>query len=530
MKRFADLYDALDSTTSTLEKVEAMANYFRSTNPADAAWALFFLTGQRLKRLIPPSRLVDWTFALRDLPGWLVEESYAAVGDLAETTALLLDQGLPPEAGDSASLSEWIEGRILPLKDADAETQRAAVTQWWLNSPRREIYLLNKLLTGELRVGVSSPLVIRAIGQIAGLDPAVISHRLMGNWQPSAEFFRALLSAEATSGDLSRPYPFFLASPLEDPPESLGPVSEWLAEWKWDGIRAQLVRRGGQTFLWSRGEELITHRFPEITDAAAKLPDGTVIDGEVLAFSEGKPLLFSALQRRIGRQALTPKVLAEAPVVLMSYDLLELGGEDVRERPLVERRQKLVDLLANHAPLIVSPTIDANSWEELAKLRESSRDRAVEGMMLKRRASPYRTGRKRGDWWKWKIDPYSIDAVLIYAHPGNGRRANLFTDYTFGVWKGEELVPVAKAYSGLTDEEIAELDQWVRAHTLDRFGPVRAVDPVQVFELHFEGIAPSTRHKSGIAVRFPRIARWRKDKPASEADSVESLEELLRVT
>jgi DNA ligase 1 len=531
MKRFADLYEALDSTTSTLAKVAAMRRYFREAPAADSAWALWFLTGRRPKRLLGVRALVGWTLELTGTPDWLFGECYAVVGDLAECIALLLDDGTRVTHPDETPLSEWVEGRILPLRGLDPEEQRARVTGWWRSLDRRELFLLNKLLTGELRVGVSATLVLRALAEVAELSPALLAQRTMGDWTPSAAFLERTLSREQVSDDASRPYPFFLASPLEDDPASLGDRAAWQAEWKWDGIRGQLIRRGGRVFLWSRGEELITERFPEVIEAGETLPEGTVLDGEVLAYGEDRPLPFALLQTRIGRQTLTPKILAQAPAAFMAYDLLEHEGKDLRERPLSERRALLEALLAGrHRRFFVSEVLADPSWNDLARRRLEARERKVEGLMLKRLESPYRTGRRRGDWWKWKIDPFQVDAVLLYAHPGNGRRANLFTDYTFAVWDEGELVPVAKAYSGLSDEEIRQLDGWVRAHTIQRFGPVRAVETTQVFELHFEGIARSTRHKSGVAVRFPRIARWRTDKPASEADTLETLKRMISPT
>ncbi len=528
MKRFADLYEALDSTTSTLAKVAAMGRYFREAPAGDAAWALWFLTGRRPKRLLGVRALVGWTLELTGTPDWLFAECYAVVGDLAECIALLLDDGTRVTHPDETPLSEWMEQRILPLRGLDAEEQRARVTGWWRTLDRRELFLLNKLLTGELRVGVSATLVLRALAEVAQLPPALLAQRTMGDWTPSAELLERLLAREHVTDDASRPYPFFLASPLEDGPEGLGERAAWQAEWKWDGIRGQLIRRESRVFLWSRGEELVTERFPEVVEAGETLPDGTVLDGEVLAYGEDRPLPFALLQTRIGRQTLTPKILARAPAAFMAYDLLEQEGRDLRELPLSGRRARLEALLAGrHRRFFLSEVLADPSWESLAKRRQEARERKVEGLMLKRLDSPYRTGRRRGDWWKWKIDPFQVDAVLLYAHPGNGRRANLFTDYTFAVWDQGTLVPVAKAYSGLSDAEIRELDGWVRSHTVQRFGPVRAVEPTQVFELHFEGIARSTRHKSGVAVRFPRIARWRTDKPASEADTLESLKRMI---
>jgi DNA ligase-1 len=547
MKRFADLYDEIDRTTSTNAKVAALERYLRDAPADDAAWVLFFLTGRRLKRHLPTRLMHEWTLELTGLPEWLVEESYGVAGDFAEGIALLLDGRVAPltvpvqRAGgglpfedpaevvvdprvDGVSLTEWLEQRILPLRDMDDAERRARVLTWWSRLERRQLFLLNKLLTGEFRVGVSHTLVVRAVAQFAGLPPAVVEHRLMGNWEPSAAAFAALVGPEGPGDDPSRPYPFCLASPFDGEIETLGDRTQWLAEWKWDGIRAQLIHRDGQVFLWSRGEELITDRFPEIAAAGRQLAPGTVLDGEILAFADGAPRPFADLQHRIGRQTKVREMAADVPVVFLAYDVLESAGADIRTQPLSDRRAHLIEA----GPIRISEAVTADSWEALAARRLESRARHVEGLMLKRWTSPYRPGRKRGDWWKWKIDPFTVDAVLIYAQPGSGRRASLFTDYTFGVWQGDALVPVAKAYSGLSDAEIDELDRWVRRHTTERFGPVSAVEPVHVFELGFERIARSTRHRSGVAVRFPRILRWRRDKLPKDADTLEALERLIR--
>jgi DNA ligase-1 len=527
MRRFAELYEALDRTTSTSRKVAALAAYFGSAPPEDAAWALFFLTGRKIKRLIGSRVLWELTRDLTRLPEWLLQHCYAAVGDFAESMALLLDQGERSTAAD-LPLHVWVRDRILPLKEMDPAEQREAVQHYWSGLDAGQIFILNKIITGEFRVGASATLVIRALAQVAGVPQATMAHRVMGDWAPTPVFFQGLLEGGESAEVVSRPYPFFLASPLEQEVSTLGPRDEWLAEWKWDGIRAELVRRGGAVYLWSRGEELITDRFPELTTVGARLADGTVLDGEVLAYRD-RVLPFAVLQTRIGRQKLTPRILEEAPAGFMAYDVLEHEGQDVRERPQAERRAILEGLIAGLASprFIVSPLVEGGTWEELARLREEARERNVEGLMLKRLSSPYRAGRRRGDWWKWKIDPFSIDAVLVYAHPGNGRRATLFTDLTFAVWHEGELLPMAKAYSGLSDEEIRDLDAWIRRHTREKFGPVRSVEPTQVFEIAFEGIAPSSRHRSGVAVRFPRILRWRKDKPAAEADTLDSVKALL---
>jgi DNA ligase-1 len=526
MRRFAALYEAIDSTMSTNAKVAALAAYFREAPPADAAWAVFFLTGRRVKRLIAGPLLREWAESLSGVPDWLVMECYAAVGDFAELIALLFDQVAESDREADVPLAEWVD-RLIPFAKMDPQEQRTLIGGWWRGLPRTERFILNKLLTGEFRVGVAQTLVVRSLAESVGAEPTAIAARLMGEWSPSAEWFRGVASAERLEHDASQPYPFFLASPLEDPPESLGPLESWLVEWKWDGIRAQLVRRSGQTWLWSRGEELITHRFPEIAAAATHLPDGTVLDGEVLAFTGDKPMPFSALQQRIGRQRQLAQIMRTVPVVFMAYDVLERNGQDIRELPLDARRAALAGLIAGEGVLRLSPEVTAASWEELARLRLEARERAVEGFILKRRASTFGVGRKRGVWWKWKIDPLTIDAVLIYAQPGSGKRASLLTDYTFGVWDGDHLVPVAKAYSGLSNAEIEEVDRWIRRHTRERHGPVRVVDPVQVFELGFEAIAESSRHRSGLAVRFPRMLRWRREKTASEADTLDALKRLM---
>jgi DNA ligase-1 len=422
------------------------------------------------------------------------------------------------------------------MREADDETRREWLVSAWRAMDERQRFAWNKLITGEFRVGVSQNLVVRALAEVSGVAGEVISHRMMGEWQPTPEFWRQLTAPPPSSeqrgtpdvAPVSQPYPFFLAYPLEGEVEELGDIGEWQVEWKWDGIRAQLLRRSGATFLWSRGEELMTDRFPELDALGGQLPEGTVIDGEVLPWKDGEPLPFAQMQRRIGRKVLGAKILAEVPVVLMGYDLLEFGGDDVREQPIEWRRARLESIAPPGGALVLSPLVNGGSWESLTQLRQQSRDRKVEGVMLKRRGSPYRVGRRRGDWWKWKIQPYSVDAVLIYAQPGSGRRASLFTDYTFGVWDQGKLVPFAKAYSGLTDEEIREVDAFVRKNTLEKFGPVHAVKQELVFELAFEGIQLSPRHRSGIAVRFPRMARWRHDKHAEEADSLETVRALLR--
>jgi len=528
MRAFADLYAALDESTKTNDKVAVMAAYFASTPPEDAVWAMHFLTGRRPKRQINSNKMAAWATEEAGVPGWMFGECYDAVGDLAETMALVF-----PNAGDEEKdrpLHEWVEGTLLKLGEMDEETQRATLVDAWCRLDFRERFLFNKLITGAFRVGVSQELVIRALAKASGVPAASLAHRLMGAWSPTPEFFLSLLEEEDGSTQISRPYPFCLAHPLETDPATLGDIDDWHAEWKWDGIRAQLIKRQGHSFVWSRGEDLMTERFPEIAAACDSLPDGTVIDGEILAWTGDRPMKFAELQKRIGRKNLSKKILADIPVVLVAFDLLEWRGEDVRERPFVDRRVLLEGAVqeASAATMILAEPAQADTWEGLAAERQRSRDLNVEGLMLKRKDSPYVVGRKKNVWWKWKIEPFTVDAVLIYAQRGNGKRASLYTDYTFGVWNEEgQLVPFAKAYSGLTDEEIRKVDNWVRRNTREKFGPVRTVNPELVFELAFEGIQLSTRHKSGVAVRFPRITRWRHDKQPADADTLAGIKEIL---
>ncbi len=538
MREFARLYAELDETTATNRKLEALQSYFSSAVPENAAWAVYFLAGGKPRQAVPSKLLRQYAIEYAGLDEWLFDESYSAVGDMAETIAHILP---PPSTHSDIGLAEWMQERIGPLRGADPAAIRAALFAYWDELDWRERFLLTKLIGGSFRVGVSRLLVTRALSALAAVDSKLIAQRLMG-WtdgsvRPTAAGFLKLIAAQSDEEHQLRgglPYPFFLAHQLQGDADALGDVKHWQVEWKYDGIRAQLVRRAGQSYLWSRGEDLITERFPEL--AALHLPEGTVIDGEILVWTaEDTPAPFADLQKRIGRKTLSAKLLGELPAVLVAYDLLEENGVDLRALPQYERRALLEVLVRDCAKpqLKLSPLIHADSWPELALVRSESRARGVEGMMLKARDAQYGVGRTKnvGTWWKWKIDPYTIDAVLIYAQSGSGRRASLYTDYTFAVWDGEggerKLVPFAKAYSGLTDAEIAVVDNAIRKTTVEKFGPVRSVRPTMVFEIGFEGIALSSRHKAGIAVRFPRILRKRDDKTIDDADTLNTLKGLL---
>lgn len=537
MKDFAKLFATIDETTKTSLKVSALANYFADCAPADAAWAVYFLTGRKLRQIVPTARLKAALRTKTGIPEWLFGESYQVVGDLAETIALLADNCVVDNSqAENLSLTDWVEDRLIGLKELDESSQQARLIEYWDQLNVTEKFVFTKLITGNFRVGASQQLVVKALSQLTGINEASITHRLSGDWKPTPEFYLSLLETDTQDADRSKPYPFYLAYPLEGEIEQFAQGedrNDWIVEWKWDGIRSQLIKREGETFLWSRGGELINTGFPELLEASASLPDGTVLDGEILAWSNGEAMPFQFLQKRITRKTVSKKLLAEIPAILMAYDLLEWKGKDIRTESLQYRRDLLEEFLDSYekqSRFMISPLVQENDWGSLIEKRSESRNLKVEGLMLKRASSQYGVGRRKGDWWKWKIEPFHVDAVLIAAQPGHGKRASLYTDYTFGVWHNEILVPVAKAYSGLDDSEIRKVDAFVRKNTLGRFGPVRTVNPELVFELAFEGIQESSRHKSGIAMRFPRIARWRTDKTASEADHLDMLKNLAKIT
>ena len=536
MKHFTDLFLALDQTTKTTVKIQSLVDFFTVASDTDKVWAIALFSHRRPRRTVTTSLLRVWAAEKAGIPLWLFEETYHVVGDLAETIAKVLPT--KSAASTNKDLSEWIQ-YIMHLKDKDEEEKKHQITSAWETLTADERFLFNKLITGGFRVGVSQKLVTKALAKYLAADSNAasreenqIAHRLMGNWDPVTMSFEELILNENPNDDLSRPYPFYLAYALEGLPEELGEPEDWAAEWKWDGIRGQLIRREGKLFLWSRGEELVTDKYPELGALADAVCPDFVIDGEILAYQEGTPLAFQALQKRIGRKTVSKKLMAEVPVIIMAYDLLEINGVDIREQHYEMRRDQLriiiSELPLHHDILKLSELQEFSSWSQLSALRETARDRQTEGFMLKRKTGDYKVGRKKGDWWKWKVDPMTVDAVMIYAMRGHGRRANLYTDFTFAVWDGDKLVSFTKAYSGLTDAEFKELTNFVNKNTVERFGPVRSVSPELVFEIAFEGISESKRHKSGVALRFPRIKRWRRDKPAKEADTLDNLKALLR--
>ncbi|ASW73609.1 ATP-dependent DNA ligase [Chryseobacterium piperi] len=526
MRHFAELINALESTNKTNAKIDAIIDYLERTPDEDKVWFIALFTGKRPKRNVNTNYMKEWALEITKLPFWLFQESYSSVGDLGETLSLILPQ---PTEKIERGLSQWMDD-IVHLKDKTEAEKKTFVLESWNGLDYTERLIFNKLLGGSFRIGVSDKTLINALTKYSGQEASALMHSMMGKWNPGEVSFQELISAEKVNTDNSRPYPFCLAYPLEKELPELGEPDEWIIEYKWDGIRGQIIRRNDEVFIWSRGEELVTEQFPEVAEAVKAMRGNFVLDGEILAVKEDKVLNFNELQKRLNRKNVTKKMLTDVPIEVFVYDLIELEGNDLREKPISARRAMLEELFLNESPekLQLSQIIAFEKWEELDQIRENSRDINSEGLMLKKKDSPYHSGRKKGDWWKWKISPMTIDAVLIYAQKGSGRRSAYYTDYSFAVKNGDSLVTIAKAYSGLTDKEIMEVSRFVNKNAIEKFGPVRTVKAELVFEIAFEGIGFSSRHKSGVALRFPRIVRWRKDKTVDEIDDLEEIKKLIQ--
>ncbi|MBC6410754.1 MAG: ATP-dependent DNA ligase [Ekhidna sp.] len=527
MRRFARLFEELDQTTKTNDRIRSLVSYLEDAEEEDKLWSVALLSGKRPKRGVNSTRMKEWAAEEAGIPFWLFEESYQVVGDMAETISLVLPFR---EGNNNDSLTDWME-KIIAIAGEEEEVKRQFVVNSWKELRKKERLIFNKLIGGSFRIGVSQKTMVRALSKHSGKGVSELAHRLTGQWSPQTHTYHSLIEEGAGDEDLSKPYPFYLAYPLDEKSDFNAKPEEWYAERKWDGIRGQLISRGGEVFVWTRGEELVTEKYPELMALRQFLPEGVVLDGEILSYKDRLPLPFSELQRRIGRKNVGKKLLCDVPIIMVAYDLLEYNGKDLRASSLLERRTILEKVVSavNHPNLHISRLLEFKNKNDLAKIRQESRQHRTEGLMLKRKNSEYKVGRKRGDWWKWKVDPLVIDAVMIYAMRGHGRRANLYTDYTFAVWNNKELVPFTKAYSGLTDDEFRQVDRFVKANILEKFGPVRSVRPELVFEIAFEGIAKSTHHKSGISLRFPRMNRWRQDKKPEEANTLTDLKEMLSI-
>jgi DNA ligase-1 len=529
LKRFSELIQQLETSNKTNDKIAALVDYFSNADDRDKPYVIAMFTGKKPKRPVNTALLRAWAIELSEIPAWLFAESYSSVGDLSETIALVLP---PPALVTDRKLHEWIID-LAALSGKPDELKKEFILNAWNSLDTQQRFIFNKLISGNFRIGVSHKMLVNALAKQSDIDSNKIMHSIMGKWQPDQITYDELIAGAHVNTDNSWPYPFCLAYALEVQPEELGDTGLWQAEWKWDGIRGQIVKRNGELFIWSRGEELVTDQFPELHFLKDELPDGTVLDGEILSVKDGNVQVFSILQQRLNRKTINKSQLTDAPVGFYIYDILEFQSADIREKSLKERRELLEQVASNLSTkdvAILSPVVPFETWEDLTKTRTHSRDMNSEGIMLKRLDSLYHSGRKRGDWWKWKINPYTVDTIMIYAQKGSGRRANFYTDYTFAVRDGEKLITIAKAYSGLTDKEIKEVDAFVKKNAVEKFGPVRTVRPELVFEIAFEGIAESKRHKAGLALRFPRIARWRKDKKAEEINTLDDLRQLLNST
>jgi DNA ligase-1 len=529
LQLFAELVTELSSSTKTNDKLQSLVDYFATGPDEDKVWVIALFSGRRPRRSVNLKLMRQWCIELAQIPDWLFTECHHTVGDFSETLALLLSETETLQRKNQ-NLSYYLQ-KLISIEKEDEAVKKNFIVESWQQMNAEEKFVFNKLITGAFRIGVSQKTIVNALAKVVDVSPSVIAHRISGNWDPLTTSFNDLLSETVTVTDFSKPYPFYLAYAIDDSVENLGEPEFWQAEWKWDGIRGQMIKRNNELFVWSRGEELMTDKFPEYFILKDLLPDGIVLDGEIIPAVDGKPLPFAVLQTRIGRKNISKKQLQEAPISFFAYDLLEYNYEDWREKPLIERRNKLEEIFWSfqNKSIQISEKIHFSSWNELAEIRKESRSRNSEGIMLKRKDSVYKVGRKRGDWWKWKIDPLTIDCVMVYAAKGSGRRSNLYTDYTFAVKDGNELITFTKAYSGLTDKEFAQIDYFVKRNSLEKFGPVRTVKPELVFEIAFEGIAASNRHKSGVALRFPRMNRWRKDKTVDDINTLDDLKEMLRL-
>jgi len=541
LNNFSELFLNLDSSNSTNNKIEVLKNYFLSNDPIDNSWAIYLLTGKSNKRFISGRYLKNLFSELYEYPVWLIDTCYLKVGDSAEVITLLLKNKSTSRKKVllNISLNELLSKTIPDLSKLNDEEKNFKIKNMWETLPEDNHLIFNKILTGTFRVGVSIGLITKSISKLINIDEEIISHRLMGNFEPSIDSYEFLINKNINLQELnSKPFPFLLANTIEDKIFKHS-INDFQFEWKYDGIRMQLIKRSGNVSLWTRGQELVNDSFPELVDKMSHIKDDFVLDGELLVwnFKEQIAFDFSLLQKRINRKSPTRSIQIKYPIIFIAYDLLEINGRDIREIKLENRRIELEKYFSkwhnkteNNISAIfkICNLIFPKDWPDALNYKEKSRENNTEGLIIKKKTSIYSSGRKRGIWWKYKVDPMQLDAVLIYAKGGSGRRAGLYTDYSFALWKDKELIKFASAYSGLTNIEIKELDKWIRKNTIEKFGPVRSLKPEMVFEISFEKIQISKRHKSGIAVRFPRITKWRKDKKINDADSLENAYELMR--
>ena len=527
MRQFAALIRKLELSSRQNEKVLVLSAYFQEAAEKDRVWAIALLSQRRPSRTMTLRQMKKWALEFSGIPEWLFEESYQIVGDLAETIALILP---PPTGQAEQGLSHWIE-TITELKGRASEAQKALVFKSWEVLDKAERFQFNKLVTGSFRVSVSQRLMTRALSLATGMPETVLAHRISGGWDPESTAFQDLVREQSPTEEAGRPYPFQRIHPLEEGPNVLGETSGYLIDWKWEGIRCQLIRRSSNSFIWSEKGELITGAFPAIASALDNFPEGLVLDGEIVIMQDAGVGPASGIEKRLGMKKPGPKALRELPAAFIAFDILEREGTDLRDRPLLERKQQLLDLAgqvdATGEVILFSDPLPVNDWADVAGFRAEARNMRADGLLIKKRELPYRSGDVEGPWLHWKPEAHTINALLIYATRGQGGSTRQYTDLSFAVWAGDQLVPFTRTIEGLPEEDMAELSSWIRENTVERFGPVRSVRAEQVFEIAFEGIEPSSRHRSGLILRSPRILRWCRGLTPDRAGKLSSLKKLL---
>jgi len=527
MKAFAKLISNLEQTSKEAFKVTALAQYFSNATDEDKLWTLALFTGTRPKRVVDIKALKEFAEQVYTEGEWLFEASHQIVGDMAETIAYFLPKA---KRNGNHTLSEWIS-MIRTIFNAERIDQRDAITKAWDTLRPEERFIFNKLITGGFRIDVSLKLLSKALAIVTGKDENLLAHKLNSDWHPDEVSFETLIFTENPEAEKSKPYPFHLAHTLESTVAELGDISNWQVERKWDGIRVQVIVRGNKISIWSRKGDILSSKVPELKPLAESMEDGTVLDGELICFKNGKILPINNLRTRFGRRNNSKKQFEESPCVFMAYDILEFKGEDIRNKDLAERRKKLEKVILQyydeHKIILLSDIINNDNWESINSEREKSREHQVTGLVLKNKKSIYGSSRVEGDWWKWPVDPLFIDAILLYAQAGEGGSSKMYREYSFALWHGEDLVTFAKAKSGLEDKELKELTSFVKKNTKEKFGPVRSVAAVQIFRLAFDSITASKRHKSGILLKNPRLIEWLRDKNIEDGNNLDDLKKML---
>jgi len=542
MKAFADLWATLEGQLSEARSAQILARYLQQTSAEDAAWAIYLLCGKKPKKLLSARELVEYFLQTSGTPGWLFWESDDVVGDVNETIALLNDTFMDETASQQNrnenshpqqnSLAFWMENQLNTLAEVAQSQRPAFLGNCWQKLGYREAFIINRILTGTWKSNLPLKTIAQALSIVSGQEPMTLMHRLKADWLPNKVFYAKLIAEDQPTFQTEQKFSFGEFKPLEESSiESLGAVEDWWLAWQWEGLRVQCIRRADDCFLWSQNGELVTDRFPELHEMAQKLPEGTILEGVIVACSGQAPLPLADLQPRLGGKSVNRKMMESCPVAFVATDLQLLANEDMRNLPAQQRKTRLAQLANDIGfPLVHFPRIEIDQWAHARKLLQEARQHHAEGLSLQRLNSPYPIQNQQADWWSWKVQPHTINAILLYAKMEMaGRSQKQTTEYTFAVWHEDQLVPVARTGIGLPPEEAELLDGWIRANTYERFGPVRSVEPFHVYEIAFDGITPSKRHKCGFVLREPRIINPRPHTPIEEASRLEDLHRLLPV-